>query len=58
MPPQPSMPFLEGVFVEGQVGNLVATTDVVAVGDATFGGPRIFVHAPWFEWRPEVHVQG
>ena len=26
--------------------------------EATFEGPRIFVHAPRYEWCPEVRVQG
>ena len=25
-------------------------------GGAVFEGPRIFVHAPHYEWLPEVHV--
>ena len=26
--------------------------------EAAFEGPRIFVHAPQYEWRPEVRVHG
>ena len=30
----------------------------VAPGAAEFQNPQIFVHAPRYEWHPEVHVQG
>ena len=29
---------------------------VGALSAAEFQGPRIFVHAPRYEWHPEVHV--
>ena len=32
--------------------------EVGAPSAAEFQGPRIFVHAPRYEWHPEVHVQG
>lgn len=57
-PPQPSMPLLEGVSREGQAGQVEEPSDTIVVGDAAFGGLRIFTHAPQFEWRPKVHVQG
>ena len=34
------------------------TDEVGAPSAAEFQGPRIFVHAPHYEWHPEVHVQG
>ena len=32
--------------------------EVGAPSAADFQGPRIFVHAPRYEWHLEVHVQG
>ena len=32
--------------------------EVVAPGAAEFQGPRIFAHAPRYEWHLEVHVHG
>lgn len=58
MPPQPSIPLLEGVSREGQVGHVEEPSDVVAVGNAMFGGPKTFIHAPHFEWCLGEHVQG
>lgn len=50
------MPLLEGVCGEGHVGHVEEPSNAVVAIDATFNGPRIFVHAPWFEWRLEVYV--
>ena len=58
VPPQPGMPLLEGVLGEGQVGTVEEPVEAVSTYPAAFDGPRIFVHAPQYEWRPEVHVQG
>ena len=33
-------------------------SEVVVMREAAFEGPRIFVHAPRYEWRPEVRVYG
>lgn len=55
--PYPSIPLLEGVSGEGQAEHVEEPSDVVVIGDAAFNEPTIFIHAPRFEWRPEVHVQ-
>ena len=58
-PPQPSVPNIQGVQREGQVeGVMEEPAEVGAPNAAKFQGPRIFVHAPRYEWHPEVHVQG
>ena len=33
-------------------------SEAVVTRQAAFEGPRIFVHAPRYEWRPEVCVHG
>ena len=56
--PQPGM-LVQGVQEEGQVGVTIEEPAKIAILSATeFQGPQIFVHAPWYEWRPEAHVQG
>ena len=55
--PWPGMP-IQGVQEEDQVGLRVEEPSDVVIPSATeFQGPRIFVNAPQYEWRPEVHVQ-
>ena len=50
---------IQGVQREGQVEGVVEEpAEVGAFGATEFQGPRIFVHAPRYEWHPEVHVQG
>ena len=50
---------IQGVQSEGQVEGVVeGPAEVVVPSAAEFWGPRIFMHAPWYEWHPEVHVQG
>ena len=57
--PQPSVADIQGVQGEGQTGVVVEeSTEAVAPSAAEFQGPRIFAHAPKYEWHPEVHVQG
>ena len=56
--PQLGIP-IQGVQDEGQVGVRVEEpSDAMILGAAEFQGPRIFVNAPMYEWRLEVHVQG
>ena len=53
------MPDIQGVQSEGQVEGVVEEpTEVVLPSAAKFQGPRIFVHAPRYEWHLEGHVQG
>ena len=57
--PQPSVLNIQGVQSEGQVEGVVEEpVEVGAPGAAEFQGPRIFMHAPQYEWHPEVHIQG
>ena len=57
--PQPGVPDIHGVQREGQVEGVVEElAEVGAPSTAEFQGPRIFVHAPRYEWHPEVYVQG
>ena len=57
--PQPGIPLLEGV-PQGDQAKVVVQepSEAVVMREAAFEGPRIFVHAPRYEWRPEVRVQG
>ena len=32
--------------------------EAVVMSEVAFEGLRIFVHAPQYEWHPEVHIQG
>ena len=53
------MPDTQGVQREGQVeGVMEELAEVGAPNAAEFQGPRIFVHAPRYEWHPKVHVPG
>ena len=54
--PQISMPQIEGENGTSQAGIVKEPVEVVVVGDATFDRSCIFIHAPRYEWRPEVHV--
>ena len=57
--PLPSAPDIQAVQREGQVEGIVEEpAEVGAPSGAQFQGPWIFVHAPRYEWHPEVHVQG
>ena len=57
--PQPGVPDIQGAQRDGQVEGVVEEPiEVGAPSAAEFQGPRIFVHAPRYEWHPEVHVQG
>ena len=58
VPPQPGMPLLEGVPVEGRVGRVEEPVEAVSTYPATFDGPRIFVHAPWYECVAASIVDG
>ena len=54
--PQPRVPDTQGVQREGQVeGVAEEPVEFGAPSAAEFQGPWIFVHAPWYEWDPEVH---
>ena len=33
-------------------------SEAVVTREVAFEGPRIFVHAPRYKWRPEVRVHG
>ena len=56
---QLGVPNIQGVQREGQVeGIMEEPAEVGAPSAAEFPGPRIFVHAPRYEWHPKVHVQG
>ena len=55
--PQLGVPDIQGVQREGQVEGLVEElAEVGAPSAVEFQGPRIFVHAPHYEWHPEVHI--
>ena len=57
--PQLGVSDIQCVQREGQVEGVVEEpAEVDAPSVAEFQGPRIFVHAPRYEWHPEVHVQG
>ena len=57
--PQSGVPDIQDVQSEGQAKGVVEKpTEVVSPGAAEFQGPRICVHAPRYEWHPEVQVQG
>ena len=57
--PQPSIPLLEGVLQGDQAEVVVQEpSEVVVTREAAFEGPRIFLHAPQYKWRPEVRVHG
>ena len=57
--PQLGIPLLEGVPQEDQAKVAVQEpSEAVVMWEAAFEGPRIFVHASRYEWRPEVRVQG
>ena len=52
--PQPGVPDIQGVQSEGCVdGVMEEPVEIGAPGVAEFEGPRIFVHAPRYEWHPE-----
>ena len=57
--PQLGVPDIQGIQGEGQAGVVVEEPiEAIALGVAEFQGPRIFVHAPRYEWHLEVRVQG
>ena len=57
--PELGVPDIQGVQGEGQVGIVVEEpAKAVAPGVVEFQGPRIYVHAPRYEWHLEVCVQG
>ena len=58
VPPQLSVPVIKGVQKEGSATQGEEKSDSIVVGDTALDGPGVFVRAPWYEWRLEVHVQG
>ena len=57
--PQPGIPLLEDVPQGGQAEVVVQEpSEAVVTREAAFEGPRIFVHAPRYEWRLEVRDHG
>ena len=56
MTPYSGRPQIEGEIGIGQVGIVEELMEAIVVGDASFHGFHIFVHALIYEWRLEDHV--
>ena len=58
MPPQPSVPVIEGVSRETQVGRVEESSNAIMIGHASFDGRGMFVHACRRKWHLDMHVMG